>query len=206
MPPETTCRFTVPFREVRTTGDGTSKRTIVGHAAVYDVESELIGGYFREVIRRGAFDEALKGGSDVRCLFNHDPNLILGRTKSGSLRMRDDGKGLAIECDVADTQMGRDAYESIKRGDIDQMSFSFRTRKHAWTFPDDPNIPPLRELLQVELYDVAPVTFPAYAATDVSARSAEAKAMLEEARRLRGRSPEDVARELRLLEAESLDA
>lgn len=169
-------------RELRAVASG-EKRTIVGHAAVYDQPSDPIGGWFTEIVRPGAFADTLRT-ADVRCLFNHDANFVLGRTKSGTLRLRDGAKGLEIECDIPDTQVGNDVYASIQRADIDQMSFSFMTRSDRWTFGAADALP-VRELLLLDLVDVAPVTFPAYPQTDVGTRSMDAlKAECERARKL----------------------
>ena len=155
---------TVPI-ELRVEGDETKK--ITGHAAVFDKWSEDLGG-FREKIRAGAFKKTIKE-ADVRALFNHDPNFVLGRNKAGTLSLEEDAKGLAISIEPPDTQWARDLTTSIERGDIDQMSFGFRTVKDLWTNPDGKDTE--RELLEVELYDVSPVTFPAYPQTDVGVRS-----------------------------------
>lgn len=145
---------------------------IVGYAAVFDTET-LIGGYFREKIARGAFADALPK-SDVHALFNHDDNLVLGRARAGTLRLEEDDKGLKVEIDPPDTQDARDLMESMKRGDIDQMSFSWTMRggKESW---DDSVDPPLRTIEKVgELYDVSVVTRGAYPQTEVAVRTLEA--------------------------------
>lgn len=139
---------------------------ITGHAAVFNQWSEDLGG-FREIIRPGAFAKTIKE-ADVRALFNHDPNYVLGRNKAGTLRLEEDKKGLAIEIDPPDTQWARDLTTSIQRGDIDQMSFGFRTVKDKWGDDGETN---QRELLEVELFDVSPVTYPAYPQTSVGVRS-----------------------------------
>jgi uncharacterized protein len=158
---------TVPI-ELRVEGGESPK--IVGHAAVFDKWSEDLGG-FREKIRAGAFKKTIKE-ADVRALFNHDPNFVLGRNKAGTLSLAEDDKGLAISIDPPDTQWARDLTTSIERGDIDQMSFGFRTIKDQWTTPKEGN-ENQRELLEVELFDVSPVTFPAYPQTDVGVRSVD---------------------------------
>jgi HK97 family phage prohead protease len=153
--------------EVRAEGDDKPKtKKIEGYAAVYSSPSEDMG--FREIIMPGAFDRAIREGHDVRCLLNHDTNIVLGRTKSGTLRLSVDDRGLKIENDMPDTQAGRDTLTLIERGDIDQMSFAFRTIADNWRTEDGNQI---RELLDVELLDVSPVAYPAYAATVVSARA-----------------------------------
>lgn len=148
-------------------GDGDdNKRTIVGYAAVFDKLSEPMFG-FREKIAKGAFAKTIKE-ADIRALFNHDPNHVLGRTKAGTLRLKEDSKGLKIEIDPPDTQIARDLMTSIERGDIDQMSFGFRVVKDEWDRKDDGSL--IRTLLEVRLFDVSPVTFPAYPQTSVQVR------------------------------------
>ena len=150
-------------------GDDDGTLTIVGYAAKFDRESQDLGG-FVEVIRSGAFRRAVQE-DDVRALLNHDPNFVLGRTKSRTLRLSEDATGLRIEIDVPDAQWARDLYRSIERGDIDQMSFAFSVVKDAWTRREDETPDTLRELLEVRLHDVSPVTYPAYEDTEVGVRS-----------------------------------
>lgn len=142
---------------------------IVGYAAVFSSLSEELYG-FREMVMPGAFDRALKEKHDVRALVNHDENQILGRTKAGTLKLSVDKRGLKAEIEPPDTQAARDAVTSVKRGDLDGMSFAFRTLTDAWRTQDGEQI---RELLDLELVDVSVVAFPAYPATTVSARALE---------------------------------
>jgi len=151
--------------EIRAVTDGGSLR-LIGHAAVFNKKSEEIFG-FREIVLPGAFSNSLKK-DDIRALWNHDPAFILGRNKSGTLRMREDELGLRTEIDLPDTQLARDLYTSVKRGDVDQMSFGFRTVSDSWRKEDGDVI---RELIEAQLFDVSPVTYPAYPQTDISARS-----------------------------------
>ena len=158
---------TVPATELRLnkSEDG-KKKTITGYAAVFNKLSDDLGG-FREQIAPGAFSKTIKT-DDIRALFNHDPNKILGRTKAGTLRLKEDDKGLAFECDVPDTQAGSDLVTSMSRGDIDQCSFSFRTNSDTWDNTDKANI--TRTLNDVTCMDVSPVTFPAYPQTSCKVR------------------------------------
>lgn len=153
-------------REVRAEGgDGKAKR-LVGHAAVFDTPADL--GWFTEKVARGAFAETIKV-DDVRALFNHNPNFVLGRNVAGTLRMSEDDKGLAIEIDMPDTQVARDLLVSIERKDVSQMSFGFEVIEEMWERTKDG--PDVRTLKKVRLWDVSPVTFPAYVETDVAQRS-----------------------------------
>ena len=138
-----------------------------GHAAGFNCETDL--GWFRERIAPGAFTESI-GKDDVRALFNHDENFILGRNTAGTLTMREDERGLYVEIDPPDTQVARDLVTSIERGDISQMSFGFQTIKDSWETEENA-AKDLRTLEKVKLWDVSPVTFPAYQETDVAVRS-----------------------------------
>ena len=149
--------------------DGPTK--IVGYAAVFNSLSENLGG-FREKIKPGAFKNALKI-SDTRALFNHDRNFVLGRQSAGTLKLKEDKTGLHIEIDPPDTSFARDLMVSIGRGDITQQSFGFTVKKDEWKDLDGEE--PLRTLTEIaELFDVSPVTFPAYPDTNVAVRSLEA--------------------------------
>jgi HK97 family phage prohead protease len=159
--------YTIPGMEVRQ-ADGQPTR-LVGYAAVFGELSENLGG-FREKIAPGAFAKSL--GGDVRALFNHDPNLILGRTKAKTLSLREDQRGLLVEITPPDTQAARDVIESMKRGDVDQMSFGFRTKKDDWEENDKGEL--IRTLIEVDIFDVSPVVFPAYPTTEIAVRSMDA--------------------------------
>jgi hypothetical protein len=141
-----------------------------GYAAVFNREAEIFG--FSEVIKPGAFDRALREGHDVRALLNHDPNQILGRTKSKTLELRVDAKGLRTTIHPPETQVGRDVVTSVRRGDLDGMSFAFRIPLNGddWRKVDGKII---RDVLDVELVDVSVVAYPAYEATSVSLRALE---------------------------------
>ncbi len=145
--------------------DGVTK--IGGHAAKFDSLSEDLGG-FRERIAPGAFANTIKTG-DIRALFNHDSNIVLGRNKSGTLRLSEDSAGLAFEVDAPQTQLVRDmVLAPIERGDVSQCSFGFVTLNDKWAKMDGEWV---RTLLEVDLFDVSPVTYPAYPSTDVAVRS-----------------------------------
>lgn len=145
---------------------------ITGYAAIFDSET-VIGGSdwgFREKIAKGAFTEALRT-SDVRALFNHEEEYVLGRTKSGTLRLMEDDRGLKVEIDPPDTQDAKDLIKRMQRGDIDQMSFAFTMESGIQTW-DETGDMPLRIIEKVgELLDVSVVTYPAYPETEAAARS-----------------------------------
>ena len=148
-------------------GDGGEQPTIEGYAAVFDSPSEDLGG-FTEVVLPGAFDRALSEGADVRALVDHDASRILGRSKSGTLSMAVDDTGLRVRITPPDTTAGRDVVESLRRGDLDGMSFGFVTREDEWRTVDGAA---RRDLIDVDLFDVSVVAFPAYPDTTVAVRS-----------------------------------
>lgn len=141
-------------------------RTLSGYAAVFNQRTSIVG-VFDEEIAPGAFTDAV-GRDDVRALFNHDPNHVLGRSTAGTLRLVEDATGLRYEIDPPDTQAGRDVAHLVARGDVQGSSFSFEVEADEW---DRRATPPVRRITRAKLYDVGPVTFPAYAQTTVSARS-----------------------------------
>ena len=148
--------------------DETGEQKIVGYGAVFESRSENLGG-FTEVIEKGAFDEVLK--NDVRALFNHDPNFVLGRSMAGTLRLSVDDVGLRYEIDAPQTQTVRDlVLEPMARGDITGSSFGFSVEEDSWSESEDGAI--TRSIQKIgRLVDVSPVTYPAYPETDVALRS-----------------------------------
>ena len=176
-----------------------NKPAIRGYCAVFyregDPKTEYClwdDSYGRAVerIMPGAFDRALRQNQDVAGLFNHDPNMVLGRTSSGTMTLTKDEIGLRYEIELGDTSVSRDVQEYIRRGDVTGSSFSFTIPPGGdrWTRTQDEDGKyfEVREVHDVELYDVGPVTFPAYQGTSAAVRSAEdaaeAKASREAAR------------------------
>lgn len=156
---------------------GGSKPQIEGYASVFNEQYD--SGWFIETIKPGAFARALREKQDVRCLFNHDPNNLLGRTKANTLSLSEDTKGLQFVCDLnPDTRTGTEVHSMIDRGDLDGCSFSFQVTKQTWREEkEDPNDPKsrmlqYRDIEDVDLFDVGPVTYPAYEGTSVGARAA----------------------------------
>jgi HK97 family phage prohead protease len=144
--------------------DGVKK--ISGYAAVFNQPSEDLGG-FVEKIAPGAFAQSLVA-DDVRSLWNHNADYPLGRVKARTLSLSEDLKGLKFEIIPPDTQYARDLIVSIERGDVDSMSFGFYTLNDNWERVGDTII---RTLLEVQLLEVSPVTFPAYPQTSAAVRS-----------------------------------
>jgi HK97 family phage prohead protease len=153
--------------ELRAAKDSPTR--LVGYAAVFNTEA-TIAGYFREQIAPGAFATAIEE-DDVRALFNHDPNYVLGRTIAGTLDLMEDDRGLQYDVLPPDTQWARDLMVSVGRGDVNQSSFGFMVTREEWTKPKDTTELPLRTILEARLFDVSPVTYPAYEETTAEARS-----------------------------------
>lgn len=147
------------------------QRHIIGYAAMFNQLSEDLGG-FREMIEEGAFSSALERPDDVRGLFNHNANMILGRNVSGTLNLRQDEIGLRYDILVPDTQYARDLLISMERGDVNQSSFGFRVITDRWEQLEEYHLRTLRDL---KLFDVSPVTFPAYPVTSAEARARASK-------------------------------
>jgi hypothetical protein len=155
--------------ELRAGDKDSGPGTLVGYAAVFDSWSEDLG-WFREIIRKGAFKDSLEAGADVRAIINHDTGRIIGRNKAGTLHIQEDETGLKVEIDLPDTNDGRDLATSIQRGDISGMSFGFNVLEDRWTRKDEEEKEE-RELLKIELFEVSAVPFPAYPETTLAKRS-----------------------------------
>ncbi|QPM89374.1 HK97 family phage prohead protease [Pseudooceanicola algae] len=180
--------YASPEIELRADDGDDAPQVLVGYAAMFNELSEDLGG-FREQIAPGAFAKSL--GGDVRALFNHDPNLVLGRTKSKTLSISEDQRGLRVEITLPNTSAARDLLENMRVGNVDQMSFGFRTIADEWNEVDGKLV---RTLLEVRLLDVSPVTFPAYPQTEIAKRS------MAEWNKVRAPDAPDYANELRLLD------
>jgi HK97 family phage prohead protease len=133
---------------------------IEGYACKFNVFSEDFGGW-RETIAASAFDACLATSPDVRGLFNHDPNLVLGRTAAGTLKIKTDETGIFYSIDPPNTQVARDLMVSMKRGDINQSSFAMICDEAAWEW-DEKTDTATRTIMKAQLFDVSPVTYPAY--------------------------------------------
>jgi len=162
------------FRE-RSEGD-TTIRTIAG-VIKYETDSfvmrDWLGDEFVERIAKGAFDKSLRENR-ILALWSHDTRQVLASTSSQTLRLENKDDGLHFEADLPDTTAGRDAWESIKRGDVDGVSFGFICRKDKWSKEDrGKEKPPLyrRTVLDADLREISPVAFPAYPSNSVNIRS-----------------------------------
>lgn len=159
----------VPGSELRAVTKEGGPSQLVGHAAVFNRLSENLGG-FRERIDPGAFADTIRR-DDIVAYWQHRDYGVLGRRSAGTLRLNEDAVGLAVEVDVPDTTVGRDALVSVGRGDVSQMSFRFKVeRPQDETWADQAG-ETIRTLHKVRLFEVSPVTFPAYKQTAVAARS-----------------------------------
>lgn len=142
-----------------------TKRTLIGYAAVFNQDAD-IGGWWVERIDPGAFANTI--GGDIRALVDHDMGRVIGRTKSGTLRLSTDEYGLRVEIDVPNTTDGNDLWELVERGDVSGMSFGFRVLRQEWDERGDTDI---RIIKEVELLEVSAVAFPAYDGTEIGKRS-----------------------------------
>ena len=154
--------------ELRAEAEG---RRLVGYAAVFDKRSLDLGG-FVEVIKRGAFKQSLDDEEDIRALIDHD-GIAIARTSNRTLTLKEDKVGLRTEIDLPDTTAGRDIQESVRRGDVDQMSFGFSVREGGQVFEEDDDGLLVRTLTEVHLREASIVTFPAYPDTTVATRSVQ---------------------------------
>ena len=146
-----------------TAGLQTHGRVLAGYAAVFQSETRI--GEFTERIAPGAFKASLQSGRDVLALADHDQRSVLGRTKSGTLTLSEDGHGLAYTLTLPDTQAGRDIATLAARGDLGGMSFGFVATDETWTGTT-------RELRAIELHEVSVVqAWPAYQATSINLRN-----------------------------------
>jgi HK97 family phage prohead protease len=155
---------TLEFRhavEIRADAPG---RRLEGYAAIFGTEARL--GTVVEVVLPGAFRASLASGRDILALADHDPTRVLARTRSGTLKLTEDAKGLVFDLALPDTQAGRDVLALAERGDLGGMSFGFIATDTVWPQRDR------RELRAVELHEVSVISsWPAYPGTTVQARS-----------------------------------
>lgn len=164
---------------VETREDG--KQIVSGYAAVFHRADDPGTEYqlakdFVERIAPTAFNRAIQDKHDARALFNHDPNHVLGRVGAGTLRLSVDSVGLRYDIDLPDTTTGQDVAKSISRGDLTGSSFAFRVKKQSFLKGDSYDV---RNIEDVDLLDVGPVTYPAYKSTTTGMRSDECQDAFE---------------------------
>lgn len=155
--------------EFRSTGGLSSNgKKLTGYAAIFNSEADLGG--FVEVVRNGAFRKSLEGGTNIRALYHHQGDALLGTTRGGTLKLKEDAHGLAFELALPDTTHGRDLAILVDRGDVAGCSFGFRVRDGGdrWEQRGGQLV---RELLDVELYEVTLTHDPAYTDTTLAMRS-----------------------------------
>jgi uncharacterized protein len=149
--------------EVREDGDGMH---LEGYAALFDSRSENLGG-FTETIAPGAFRASLKSRNDIKLLWNHDTGAVMGSTRSGTLSLTEDERGLRVSATLPNTTHGRDAAELVKRGDVSGFSFGFSLPGRGGDSWSDDGTE--RVLKSVRLHEVSLVAFPAYPETNGTA-------------------------------------
>lgn len=156
--------------EFKTREEG-GERFLEGYFAVFDSNYDIMPD-MSESIAPGAFSRSLSGG-DIRALINHDSTLVLGRTKAHTLELREDERGLwgRVTINPNDSD-AMNAYNRVSRGDVDGCSFGFEIREEETDFRDDGSIH--FTIKDVDLFEVSVCTFPAYEATNISAREKDA--------------------------------
>ena len=158
--------------EIRSNGTlSATGKTLTGYAAVFN--SEAVLGDFSEVIRQGAFANSLATGSNIRALYQHQGDALLGTTRGGTLQLREDAKGLAFELALPDTSHGKDLAILVGRGDVAGCSFGFRVAPGGDRW-EQRGATLVRELIDVELVEITLTSDPAYQDTTVAMRSRSA--------------------------------
>lgn len=153
--------------ELRADADG---RKLGGYAAVFNTPATIAGAWIEEVAP-GAYSKTISE-HDIRALWNHDPGVVLGRNKASTLRLWEDSHGLNAEIEPPDNEWGRPVLQAVKRGDVTGMSIAFRAIKQEWVHPPEGSRElPRRTIREVKLYEVSPVTFPAFESTTIGVRA-----------------------------------
>lgn len=155
--------------EVRVATADDGSKTVSGYAILFNSASVDLGGFI-EIVAPGALSRTLAENPDVLCLRDHKQELLLGRTLPGTLVLTEDTVGLRFECKLPKTTTASDLAESLDRGDIDACSFGFYTVNAVWTMDAQGN--DIRNLLDIDLFEISIVSFPAYPDTSAALRSA----------------------------------
>jgi len=162
-----------------------SRMLVEGYAIVFNSESRDLGG-FTEVVKENALDKALERNTDVLALYGHDYQNVLGRQSANTLQLEKDERGIKFTLDLPNTQLGRDVYTLVERGDLKGNSFGFTVEKDSWDKKGDKVI---RTIEQVrDLFEISIVSLPAYEATELVKRNFE-----EFAEDVTEAIPEDIA-------------
>jgi HK97 family phage prohead protease len=147
-----------------------SRMLVEGYAIVFNSESRDLGG-FTEVVKENALDKALERNTDVLALYGHDYQNVLGRQSANTLQLEKDERGIKFTLDLPNTQLGRDVYTLVERGDLKGNSFGFTVEKDSWDKKGDKVI---RTIEQVrDLFEISIVSLPAYEATELVKRNFE---------------------------------
>ena len=177
------------------------QEVVVGYGSIWNSRSENLGGFY-EYISPDAISQDTIEKSDVRALINHDPNLVLARSTAGNLSLSVDEKGLRYEFSIPETSYGKDLAINMKNGNINQSSFAFTVGSDEWSTDEDGN--DIRTITSIEkLYDVSPVTYPAYSQAESDLVVAQrALAMYKENKEIKEEETDLVARSLAQLKIE----
>lgn len=157
--------------EVRAGADG-QPTELAGYAAVFNQWTTIQdwwGEAWLECVAPGAYAKTI-GEADIRALFNHDPNIVLGRNRAGTLELTEDGTGLRNVIRPPDNAWGRPVLDAVQRGDVTGQSIKFQVVQEKWERPQKRGDLAKRTIIEARLFDVGPVTFPAFEQTSVSAR------------------------------------
>ena len=177
------------------------QEVVVGYGSIWNSRSENLGGFY-EYISPDAISQETIDKSDVRALINHDPNLVLARSTAGNLSLSVDEKGLRYEFSIPETSYGKDLAINMKNGNINQSSFAFTVGADEWSTDEEGN--DIRTITSIEkLYDVSPVTYPAYSQAESDLVVAQrALAMYKENKEIKEEETDLVARSLAQLKIE----
>ena len=177
------------------------QEVVVGYGSIWNSRSENLGGFY-EYISPDAISQETIEKSDVRALINHDPNLVLARSTAGNLSLSVDEKGLRYEFSIPETSYGKDLAINMKNGNINQSSFAFTVGSDEWSTDEEGN--DIRTITSIEkLYDVSPVTYPAYSQAESDLVVAQrALAMYKENKEIKEEETDLVARSLAQLKIE----
>jgi len=177
------------------------QEVVVGYGSIFNSRSENLGGFF-EYISPSAISQETIEKSDVRALINHDPNLVLARSTAGNLSLSVDEKGLRYEFEIPETSYGKDLAINMKNGNISQSSFAFTVGSDVWSTDEDGY--DIRTITSIDkLYDVSPVTYPAYSQADSDLVVAQrGLAMYKEKQEIKEEENDLVARSLAKLKIE----